>query len=280
VAAVTVSRGNAARHMDAVLAILEQAETDLAQILYGALRRAEIPADLVAVESYLQRGDTLRELSAATRAILDKAIGDATALIPGALQDATDAGDLAALRALPARLRDGARPLSLINVRAIEALAAEVVTPLRDARTAALRGTVDAYRAATARAVASTVTGVLTDRQAADVVAKTLQRRSITGFTDRAGRQWGLVAYARMATRTAAARAYTTAALDRWTERGVTLVKVNYATLACSRCAPWEGRVLTTGNDPGYPSLDEAVSAGLFHPNCRHAITAHIPLRD
>lgn len=276
---MTVARGDAARHMQAILQILEQAETDLAQILYGALRRAEIPADLAAVESYLQRGDTLRELTAATRAILDKAITDATALIPAGLQDAADAGDIAALRALPARLRDGARPLNLINVRAIEALAAEVVTPLRDARTAALRGTVDAYRAATARAVASTVTGVLTDRQAADVVAKTLQRRSITGFTDRAGRQWGLVAYARMATRTAAARAYTTAALDRWQERGVTLVRVSYATRACDRCSEWEGRVLTTGNDPGYPSLDEAVSAGLFHPNCRHAITAHIPLQ-
>lgn len=43
-------------------------------------------------------------------------------------------------------------------------------------------------------------------------------------------------------------------------------------------CAPWNGKVLSlTGQTPGYPTLEEAEGAGLFHPNCRHASSLYIP---
>jgi len=32
-----------------------------------------------------------------------------------------------------------------------------------------------------------------------------------------------------------------------------------------------------TGRTPGYPTVDQARAAGLFHPNCRHSLGAYIP---
>ena len=37
----------------------------------------------------------------------------------------------------------------------------------------------------------------------------------------------------------------------------------------------WQGKILSSsGNNSDYPSLQEAMDGGLFHPNCRHAINA------
>ena len=45
------------------------------------------------------------------------------------------------------------------------------------------------------------------------------------------------------------------------------------------RSEPWQGKVLSiTGKTKGYPTLEEAKAAGLFHPNCRHAYGLHIDL--
>jgi len=54
---------------------------------------------------------------------------------------------------------------------------------------------------------------------------------------------------------------------------GGDLVKVSTHNGACPRCAPWQGKILSiSGKDSGYPSLDQAKAAGLFHPNCAHCL--------
>lgn len=66
---------------------------------------------------------------------------------------------------------------------------------------------------------------------------------------------------------------------NRLTEYGHDLVIVSYHPGACPLCVPWENKVLSiTGKAEGYPTLDEAKAAGLFHPNCRHAYGLHIDL--
>lgn len=66
---------------------------------------------------------------------------------------------------------------------------------------------------------------------------------------------------------------------NRLLEQGHDLVKVSTHSGACELCQPWQGEVLSlTGKTPGYPTIQEARAAGLFHPNCLHAYGLHIDL--
>jgi hypothetical protein len=66
---------------------------------------------------------------------------------------------------------------------------------------------------------------------------------------------------------------------NRLVEQGHDLVKVSTHRGACELCRPFEGKILSiTGRTPGYPTLEEAKEAGLFHVNCRHAYGLQIDL--
>jgi hypothetical protein len=66
---------------------------------------------------------------------------------------------------------------------------------------------------------------------------------------------------------------------NRLVEQGHDLVKISTHIGACPLCEPWQGKVLSiTGKTKGYPTLEEAKAAGLFHPNCRHAYGLYIDL--
>ena len=89
------------------------------------------------------------------------------------------------------------------------------------------------------------------------------------------GRFWDPTAYSRMLGRTAIADTRRVSFRQRYLQNGVDAVKIvgngtNHAT-----CAVWEGvTVSLTGATPGIPTIAEARSAGLFHPNCRHRYVA------
>ena len=58
---------------------------------------------------------------------------------------------------------------------------------------------------------------------------------------------------------------------NRLLELGHDLVVITSHHNPCDLCAPWEGQVVSlTGQTEGYPTMEEAKAAGLFHPNCRH----------
>lgn len=118
----------------------------------------------------------------------------------------------------------------------------------------------------------------------------------ITGFVDKAGRKWELASYVEMAVRTHVANVMVDAHTDRIQSAGVNLVMVSEAPYECEKCKPWEGKILEIGGPKGKHevtvsrtgqrgsitvqvagSLAEARAAGLFHPNCRHNITAYLP---
>jgi len=66
---------------------------------------------------------------------------------------------------------------------------------------------------------------------------------------------------------------------NRLVEQGHDLVKVSTHRGACELCQPWQGKILSiTGKTPGYPTLEEAKAAKLFHPRCRHAYGLYIDL--
>jgi hypothetical protein len=165
------------------------------------------------------------------------------------------------------------------NTRAVDALVNETVTTLRSTHGQILRSTLDSYRGIISEVAApGVVTGTQTRRQATQAALDRFAVRGITGFVDGAGRNWQIESYAEMATRTASGRAQIAGTLDRFVADGRDLVIVSDHTQECKLCRPWEGKVLSiTGRTPDYPTVREAQSAGLQHPNCRHSLGAFIP---
>ena len=185
---------------------------------------------------------------------------------------------------------------ALPGTEAIQRLVFSLVSTLRGTHLRILRWSLDSYRTVVARASVGTLLGVQTRRRTAQVAWEQLLSQGITGFTDRAGRNWQLASYVEMATRTTVAQAAVEGHLDRLATAGLDLVIVSNAPQECIRCRPWEGKVLTrTGlgsrelrlqhtTRPGQlvavevaGSVAEAVAAGLMHPNCRHSLSAYLP---
>lgn len=150
----------------------------------------------------------------------------------------------------------------------------------------------DAYADVIHRAAAGTLTGATTRLQDAQHALDELARRGIGAFVDKSGRRWGLRSYVEMATRTVTAQAAVQGHLDRLEDAGLPLVIVSDSTRECPKCRPWEGKVLARGpvsallpnavtgkleRVPVDGTVDEAVRAGLMHPNCTHNLSAFIP---
>lgn len=137
------------------------------------------------------------------------------------------------------------------------------------------------YRDVISEASTGVLSGVDTRREASQNALNQFASKGITGFVDRAGRNWELASYVEMATRTASSRAALQGHVDRSTELGQDLMMVSGHAATCPLCAPWNNVVISiSGKTPGYPTLDMAHEAGLFHPNCKHTLTVWIPGLD
>lgn len=92
------------------------------------------------------------------------------------------------------------------------------------------------------------------------------------------GRWVSLESYSEMVGRSLSGRCAVQASLNRYQEYGYDLVRITAHFRACPLCTPWEGRVLShSGESAEYPSLGEAVEAGLFHSNCAHNLNPYFP---
>lgn len=108
--------------------------------------------------------------------------------------------------------------------------------------------------------------------QAAQAVLDDLGRQGITGYADRAGRNWDLASYAEMATRTAVSNAWDDMQAQAAINSSLDLVRTGTTSTegSCPLCLPWLGRTLSlTGTTEEYPTVAEAKAAGWRHPNCR-----------
>lgn len=139
-----------------------------------------------------------------------------------------------------------------------------------------VRNVDDVYREVTSQSISGVMTGVDTLRQAAQKSLNQYAAKGITGFVDKAGRKWDLQSYASMATRTVANNVAKQGHIDRSAEMGRDLMIVSAHNGACPLCVPWSNKILSiSGNNQKYPSLSDAESAGLFHPNCKHTLLAY-----
>lgn len=121
-------------------------------------------------------------------------------------------------------------------------------------------------------------TGVTTTRQAVGEALTEFADEGIDCFIDRGGHRWTLENYAEMAVLTAIERSTISGYVDTMEEYGYDLAIIDGHAGACPICEAWEGVIVSvSGNNPDYPSLDEAESAGCFHPRCLHGITTYYP---
>jgi len=107
-------------------------------------------------------------------------------------------------------------------------------------------------------------------------VAGILEQEGLSAITDKRGRQWDLLRYAEMLSRTKLTQAHNSGVANRMAESGYDLVIVSNHFGSCPQCAPFELKVLSvTGRNSGYISVREAERNGLFHPNCRHVFSPY-----
>jgi hypothetical protein len=186
--------------------------------------------------------------------------------------------------------------LATPGAEAVARLTFSLVSTLRGTHVQILRWALDTYREVIARTTPDILLGTKTRLRGAQTAWEQLLGQGVTGFVDKSGRRWQLASYVEMATRTATAQAAVQAHLDRLGDAGIDLVIVSNAPQECKRCRPWEGKVLAR-NGPGGErtvelphaihdtrtvtvdvagSVEEAVAAGLMHPNCRHSLSAYL----
>ncbi|MFE6225475.1 phage minor capsid protein [Streptomyces sp. NPDC057854] len=251
---------------------------------------------------------SIGDLRAAVEDVTTALQQDADGAVGRALAEAYGRGRQAAVAELGAL--DIGRELQaravLPGAPAVDRLAASYAQDTRPLYVRITRAVLDVYRSVVARASSSTLLGSLTRRQATQRALDQFAQRGVTGFVDSAGRSWELAAYAEMAVRSVTARAAVEGHIDALAELGVGLVIVSDAPLECPLCAPWEGEVLSLGPERGprtvraekaiqpaglraalrppetvavhvAGSLTEARAEGLFHPNCRHSLSAYLP---
>lgn len=141
----------------------------------------------------------------------------------------------------------------------------------------------DVFRQVGARgARAAVLDNGATLRQAQAAAWQTFAQRGITSFTDVSGRQWSMATYTEMAVRTAAARAFNESHLARMRALGCRYFTVPEHATSCPLCTPWQGAVLSDGltDDPNVHvdgTVNDAIHAGLFHPQCRHTLLPYFP---
>lgn len=112
----------------------------------------------------------------------------------------------------------------------------------------------------------------LTRRQLSEEIMRPFANRGVTGIRYSDGRVMRLESYAEMVARTQTGNAARQANFNRIQEYGGDLVLISQHYPTSDLCAPYQGRVFSiSGTDGNYPSLQSAISGGLYHVNCKHS---------
>ena len=176
------------------------------------------------------------------------------------------AGRISARDALSARYA-----FSGTHVRAPRVIAENIVGKLDQMREVVGRRAEDVYRRAALEIVGEGVIAGDTRRETSRVLERRLIRDGVTGFVDRAGRNWQLDTYAEMVVRTTTREAMTAGTRARMTETGQDLVTISDHATDTEICQEFEGKTYSlTGSTEGYDVLPQAPP---FHPRCLHVMT-------
>jgi len=244
----------------------EQAEREILDRLNRALLRANKTEYLVQMK---------REIEAILQQLREGNRTWCTEAIPRVYSQGLYSAD-AMLKDIGATVKAG---FGAIHQQAAQVLAENAFQRFEDVVQVIGRQVNDIYRELALENVRGTVVGYDTWQETAMRFREQLAERGVTGFKDRAGRTWRMTTYTEMVARTTSMECFLQGTVNRLAEQGHDLIKVSTHRGACELCRPFEGKILSiTGKTPGYPTLEEAKSGGLFHFNCRHAYGLYIDL--
>jgi hypothetical protein len=279
---------------DQVALIYSDAELQLITMIAERLERG-----LDAPDWALQQLIEVNQLGVEARGLLYKLTPQVAAAIEQAIAQAQAigiAGADADIRTLTGGGVVTASAAGVVDTAAVAALAGETLTAVTSTHSGILRSVDDIYRNVVAEVTGRTVTGVATRREITQQALNKFAAQGVTGFRDKAGRNWKLDTYAEMATRTSTLRAMKQGHTDRLVQRGYDMVRVSAHPAPAPQCHPYEGKILSlTGSTEngrhtvenvrtGRPmtvtvmaSMAEAEAKGLHHVNCRHSHHLVVP---
>ncbi|RSL29121.1 hypothetical protein D7Z54_32955 [Salibacterium salarium] len=163
------------------------------------------------------------------------------------------------------------------------AVLADAYETLTDDLLAATQNTRRHVKREIRRAAAATIREGRDGQQGARAQIRDLRQRlgasANLAITDSAGRRWKLNDYTEMAIRTKSAEMQVEGERTEALREGAQYGIVSTHSDPCSRCRPWQGRLLKlTADAPGdYPTIEEARAGGIWHPQCRHTFS---PISD
>lgn len=163
-----------------------------------------------------------------------------------------------------------------LNEEKLQVLIKEIVDDFRKAESSVLRNVDDEYRRIISTSQLYLNSGAGNLREAIDLSTKSFLSRGIGAIQYSNGNIVGISAYSNMALRTADTRANLIAAGKVRDEYGLNLVYVHSRGVACPKCLQFINKVynddvysVNTNFDERYPKLSQAISGGLYHPNCK-----------
>lgn len=168
-----------------------------------------------------------------------------------------------------------------VHEQAAQVLAENAYSRLEDVDRVVGRRIDDIFRSVSLEATKGSVIGYETTAQAAKRIRDDLAERGITGFVAKNNVEWDMRRYAKVVAQETTNQAFRQGTINRFEEHGNDLVVISSHSGSCPLCQPFEGKTFSlSGNDPDYPSLDEARAGGLFHVSCKHVISLAPEERD
>jgi len=183
-------------------------------------------------------------------------------------------------------LRFGAVTLSIetlvsrFDVEAMNVLSNNIYGRFQDLTTIIGRRVDDIYREVALANLKGNIAGYRGLYETAERIKEGLAERGITGFVDRAGKEWNMTSYTDMVARSSTMETFRQGTANEYIQNDIDLVQINnvITSTSCEVCRKYAGKIISlTGKTVGYPTLDEIRAEGMFHPNCIHSYHVVIP---
>lgn len=212
---------------------------------------------------------TLTSTTAAMRILLESAMAEAAADAARAAQGALSSSGTSTTVA------------GITGKRAIQDLIDQTMGRFNRMHLLAIRTAETTLQKAVAAAVSQALTGVMTRRDAAQMILNRAFENGLAGEVrkraDDLTRRDSMASVIERETRTVMQRARINAYTGRLRANGQDLVIVSDSPGECETCRPFEGQVLSlSGDDRKHRSVRYAESRGLFHPNCTHSLRIYL----
>lgn len=258
-----------------ILAIYDQAEMRLLEVIKDAAK------DKYTTMWYKKKNLELLMGKTMFGSIISKTTALGSEIAQELIEKAYMGGAQAFLDEIRALGIDVPDTIETVRLDRLLALQREIDGTVQTVGHAILRDANDKYRQIVGDALQ---VGQLNVENREQLMQRTLNRfadEGIFGFTDKAGRKWGMGEYTEMATRTGMMHAALEGYAIQAQQYGFDLIIVTDHADECPLCRPWENRILSlTGAQRSDPectgTLQQAQAAGLFHPNCLHSYNAYV----